>query len=450
MRVAVASALVLAIGCGGEDAARPTASSTEVPATPTPTPAPTPTPSAEPTPAPTAEPTELAPSTPRAPDDDELLDLLAPARPDEFTDLPEPRTDLPPPHGCVPSTSRPYALLRGAGPTTVLAHEAGLFFAAYVDETPERIAILRLAPNSLPEPFATTALDGHARERTAPPRLARFGPRELGVALVESSGAVKLGVVDPTLPASALRLTTLAEGADLRFSPALLRVGSHRLVAYVEGGTPMRVRLVRLGPDGAVVDRRDLTPEAGGATAPMVPAGLTTSALYFLDAREALSVVHRVGFEAEGVASPATVVRPINLAADPASFAIVERAGGGLLAYAAVGRGATRAVGLHDLPAPGAAATDLARPLVPGLGYGAAIRVSGAALGDAAVFAMEAPSAPAPTAPHEVRVRVVAADGTMGEPLVLPDERGPEIAATEGGATVVTRGAHAYFLRCSP
>ncbi len=49
--------------------------------------------------------------------------------------------------------------------------------------------------------------------------------------------------------------------------------------------------------------------------------------LFFIDPRTALSVIHRVSFDAEGAPSEVRVARPVNLAAEPPSFAVTTAGG---------------------------------------------------------------------------------------------------------------------------
>jgi hypothetical protein len=119
-----------------------------------------------------------------------------------------------------------------------------------------------------------------------------------------------------------------------------------------------------------------------------------------------------------------------------------------LAAYAATGNLATRAVGLVDL-----GQTEPPQPLVPGLGYGQPLTVRAIARATDAVFALEAPSAPAADAPHEVRVRTVRVEPsgarTMGEPLVFPAAARPAIAAdAQGVIAVALEGGLVRFVRC--
>ena len=174
----------------------------------------------------------------------------------------------------------------------------------------------------------------------------------------------------------------------------------------------MRLRLAIVDA-GRVVSTHDVTPVAGGGAAPRFLEGASEPTLLFLDPRVGISVAHRVVLDSEGVPGTTEVQRPLNLAADPPAFAAARVSARTWLAYAAVGNGATRAVGLVD-----AASTDPPTALVPGLGYGEPLALDAVASGRSVVFATEAPTAAATDAPHEIRLRRVD-DRGAGDPLVL-------------------------------
>lgn len=260
------------------------------------------------------------------------------------------------------------------------------------------------------------------------------------MALVDAQGAVRFARFDATSPAPALALRTVTEhDADPRFPPAISLVSSGAVVAWSDAHErTLRVRVALVDAPGTVVATHDVVPEAGASAAPVFDGGL----LYTIDPRAGISVVHRTRIADDGTPGTPEVAEPLNLAAEPPAFAIVGRH----LAYAAVGNMATRAVGLM---ATGTEARPT--PLVPGLGYGSPLTLDGMALdAGAALFAMEAPSAAAADAPHEVRLRVVSADGTMGDALVVSGHTAPRIARTESGlVALATRGALVQVARCS-
>jgi len=277
---------------------------------------------------------------------------------------------------------------------------------------------------------------------------------------VDAGGRVLAAFFDPSRPV-ATPVVVAEQGADARFSPALARIGPARVLAYTEaltqepsepGGAPsvtMRLRAVRLDPRGAVLGRHDVTAVAGaGAHPTFVRTASGRGDLLFIDPRVALSVIHRVRFDAEGLPGETTVGRPVNLSAEPPSLAGVRLGERELAAYAAVGNMATRAVGLVEL-----GATEAPEGLVPGLGYGQPLTVRVIARTSDAVFAAEAPSAVPAEAPHEVRVRTVRIDAagarTLGVPLVLAGATRPALASDAAGVIAVTvEGGLVHLVRC--
>jgi hypothetical protein len=224
----------------------------------------------------------------------------------------------------------------------------------------------------------------------------------------------------------------------VRYAPALAAIDAGTVVAWTTPvGTTAHVRVAVVDAAGVVGEAHDVTPDAGSAAAPIFDAH---GVLYFVDARAGISVVHRVTIAADGTPSMPVVAQPINLAAEPPSFAVV----GAHLGYAAVGNAATRAVGVVTI-----GATDRPQALVPGLGYGAPLSIDAEPLGTAALFAMEAPTAADASAPHETRARLVLADGSLGDALAIPGATAPRVAVSGTVAAIVTRGASLYWARCA-
>jgi hypothetical protein len=348
-----------------------------------------------------------------------------------------------PAHGCVLVSDGAQRVLEQATAADVIDVGHGFVVAAYLDTQPEALGIARFTPGAAPQLLARVELTGHldAARRVAPPILAHLGETELGVALVDAQGAVRFARFDGASPATAVTLRTVTEhDADPRFAPALSLVSAGTVVAWSDAHErTLRVRVALVDAPGAVVATHDVVPEAGASAAPVFDGGL----LYTIDPRAGISVVHRTRIADDGTPGTPEVAEPLNLAAEPPAFAIV----GTHLAYAAVGNMATRAVGLV---ATGSEARPT--PLVAGLGYGSPLTLDGLALGGgAALFAMEAPSAAPADAPHEVRLRVAAADGSMGEALVVAGHTAPRIARTDDGlVALATRGALVQVARCGP
>jgi len=346
----------------------------------------------------------------------------------------------PTPHGCVLASDAAQPVIPGASLSDVIAVDAAFVVAGYVAGDPGVLSIARIAPGGAPSPLGRIELGAGDTERTAPPVLARLASPMIGIALVDAQGGVRLARFEAGTPAptiSVVQITT--SGADRRHPPAIASVDAGTLVAWTDAtGGASHVRVARVDAAGVLSEAIDVTPDAGAASAPIFDAH---AVLYTMDASAGISVVHRTEFAADGTPRPTTVAQPLSLAADPSSFAVV----GSQLAYAAVGNLATRAVGLVTI---GSAARP--EPLVPGLGYGASISVDGIALGSAALFATEAPSAAEASAPHETRLRVVQADGSMGEPLTIAGVTAPRAAASGGIVAIASRGGSVTWARCAP
>ena len=438
----------------------------EQPAEPTRT-APEPTRTApEPTLPEPAPPAELA--QPEALVGDPLADLAAPVTDDEVVEARPTALARPAlaPGVCQEVAEAPVRVLARASAMSAVAARDRFYFAAY---TPlpggEQISVVELVAGQAPRLVVSIPLASAAQgPRTAPPALALVGAAgtesdELGVAWIEGNGAVRAAFFEPSRPAPRPFALDLVE-ADRRFSPAIARIGPHRVVAATiavrsegaEGEPPrtsMRMHLERLGPTGERIERHDVTPRAGSGSHPLFAPGPSGGPeLFFVDARVALSVIHSVVFDAQSAPGETTVARPINLSAEPPSFAVARVGSRELAAYAAVGNMATRAVGIVEL-----GGTDAPDPLVAGLGYGQPLTVRGLSRGQDAVFASEAPSAAAPEAPHEVRVRTVRVGEngarSLGRPLVLSAATRPALAIEgDGVIAVALEGGLVHFVRC--
>lgn len=360
-------------------------------------------------------------------------------------------------HGCL-RVSEPRVVLEHAGRTALTAGYLGqVFVAAYVrDASGESVAVARVAGAEPPELVTRIALPTPVAEasRGAPPGVAMIDSSMLLLAVSDGAGALHYAEIDVASGAVAgsFRAHIDDAHADSRFAPAIVVTSDGtRVVAWTDGsGTPMQVRAARLSVTGSVVGTAVISPDGGGA-APVVGLGEAAPALYFVEARIAMSAAHRVALGPDGAPGEPEVARPLLRGSDSPAIAVVRAASGtrSHLAYAAVGNLATRAIGLVQTTG-----TDSPLPLVAGLGYGGAISVAAAPLERSVVFAMEAPSAAAPDAPHEVRVRVAGDDGTLGEPLVLAGQTAPDVALVsrdETGAllAVGTQGARVTFVRCT-
>ncbi len=395
--------------------------------------------------------TETAPTstTEEAP----LLDdsLTAPVREGEVAEaFPSPLTIPSVAAGrCAERTEVPLRIAREAGAPALTAVDQTFFAAAYTpEESGESLSVFSFVPGqaALPVQAWPIALPSHAR--SAPPALVPLG-RKLGVGYVDGEGNVFFIEVDPARPSA--RPIAVGEHADARFAPAIALFGTTRVVAYSEfhEGAP-HLRIVRLDASGTVLGRHEATSEQGGAAHPSFVVQRAPSAdLLFLDARRSLSILHRVSFDSSGIPGTPRVARPLSATADPPDFVGVEAVDMHALAYTAVGNMATRAVGLVSLGESGEAPV----AVVPGLGYGQALRVSAIAREHDAVIATEAPSAVPATAPHEVRIRTLAPDASghmqLGEPLVIEGRTQPSIAMNDADViAVAVSGGLVHFVLC--
>lgn len=384
--------------------------------------------------------------------DEPLLDRLgdAPTPEEEAAAeaMPSPLGSRPPPaRGCALQSDAPLRVLTNAGPPAIVAHADAFLVAAYDQRG---VTIVRARPGALPEPVASIPLDA-ASSRVAAPALERTAENELTLALVDGRGRVLTAALDPAVGATApIAHEVAASGADPRFSPVVRAIGTRRAIAWTDGtGTPMRLELALI-EHGARVAAHDVTPAAGGGAAPTFVDGDDAPVLLFIDPRVGISVVHRVRLGTDGTPGPTEVARPLNLAAEPPAIAVARArtTARTWLAYAAVGNLATRAVGLVD-----ASGTEMPSPLVPGVGYGEPLGVDAVASDHAVVFAVEAPSAAAEHAPHEVRMRRVD-DAGPGDPLVVASPAtDPALARRADGLLAVAYRSGdtllVHFARCA-
>jgi hypothetical protein len=359
-------------------------------------------------------------------------------------------------HTCV-LASETRAVLEHAGRTAIAAGYLGqVFVASYVHEAEmESVAIVRVVPGREPELFTRIAIESPLAiaARGAAPGLAMHDGTLL-LAAIDGRGQLLFAALDASVGGIAGRFTTTIDDAhaDARFSPALtISEDGTRVIVWTDGSaTPMRVRLARVGISSAVLSTAIISPDGGGA-APVFGLGERERAVYLVEARIAMSAAHRVRLGPDGTPAAVEVARPLLRGSDLPSIA-VARAGEGTrvhLAYSAVGNLATRAIGLVQTTG-----TDSPLPLVAGVGYGGAVTVRAVPLAHSVVFAMEAPSAAEPSAPHEVRVRIAGDDGALGEPLVLPGQTSPDIALVSSDAAtsllaVGSDGARVTFIRCT-
>lgn len=418
-------------------------------------------PARTPEPEPRLEPPPSPPTPPEIPDlppglDDEPT-------PDEVVAAPHvppasPRTlaGAAPDHGCIALSTEPVRLWPSASPPAVAAHGTSFVTAAYVaspDGPAESLVILEASPEQPPRPVRTFDLGQRSRaERTAPPAITSVDPRRALVAVVDARGAVQAAELPVADPRAGAELFEIARGADTRFAPAVAHIARHRLVAFTEGTTPMKLRLARFTSGSRPDTVLDLTPESAGGAAPTFATGGETT-LYFVDAHAGISNILRVDFDGSANALAARVARAVSNLPDVPQIAVARRASDSrtFLGYVAIGRAATSAVGLLPLADADSSSPE---PIVPGTAY-SPLHVSAVAADAAIVIAADAPKTPGGRPPREIHVRVLDAAG-LGPALVLhaPDGTASHAAiarradGTYAVAFTSDSGVYQQYLRC--
>ncbi|MFW6023729.1 MAG: hypothetical protein ACOC9O_03190, partial [Myxococcota bacterium] len=339
------------------------------------------------------------------------------------------------------------------GAVAVGVHRSGFVVAGHApgtDEGEEEVFVARVAPQGRPAPLsrATVAPPSDAEHRAAPGLLVD-GTRAW-VASVDGKGALGVARLDLDRPGAPLRFNPVAEGADTRFAPSLVRIGDGVSIAWVDGqGTPMRVQVTRVDLRGKATSTHEVTLEAMGAAAPVFVDGASSPVLVFIDPRAGMSPIVRVPMGSDGVPRAGRVALSVGQATEPPHLAAAATPQGVAVAYTAIGSGATTAVGLVQLGAPSRAPT----PLVEGTGYGA-LSVAATALPSAALFVAEAPTARDRQASRRLHVRRVDAAGA-GPALALESSTTatrPAVARRSDGTVVVAFATEddvrAAFVRC--
>ncbi len=370
---------------------------------------------------------------------------------------PPPRADWPESVAgeCTP-LSLPGRIWPARGPSVVRAAGDALLVAGYAQGARGlQVYALRVLPDGRSQPLFSADLTAPGLPRV-PPGLATRGARAL-LAWVDGD---RLRAIRLRLAARAGgggRTLELGRGADPRFSPAVSLQPRAALVAYTDGSaTPMHVRLLRLDLEDAIEARADLSLPRHGAAAPSFALGVAGASprLYFIEPRSGISALYVVDFASDLAPRPARLVRPISSTYEPPRLAVVSSPG--VVAYTALGRAATTAVGLLPLDDANRAPVALLR----GTGFGL-FGLDVALLPGAAVFAYGAPTHPhsaspgrASRAPHEIHVRL--ATPALQPELVIRSPGGaesPSITAAPGGLFALTYaasgGVHLRWLRCT-
>ncbi|MCC7540633.1 MAG: hypothetical protein IT379_30740 [Deltaproteobacteria bacterium] len=430
-----------------------------------------------PAPAPSASVATPAPELPDDGDDDGNLPVEgAPSTGGATAAVPtgvtSPSATSTAPSGTCVVVDPPLRVWAAPAPPALVTDAGAALVAGYtVDGGHDVVFVAEWSPGRPPAPLRRIALAGNAPadRRTAPPSLLALGDRRIVLAHAEASGRLALREIRRGDPVGAgERTVTVGQGADLRFAPALARIGDHIAVAWTDGrATPMRLRLAildaALAPSGP---ERDVTPVSMGAAAPSFVVGAVPPLLLFIDPRRGISPIHRLALGADGPVGESRVIVSTGVAPDRPVVAGALAGDRPLVAWSVIGRAATTAVGLARLDSAWTAYARPPEPLVPGTAY-TPLSVSTVRLEQAhAVFATDQPTAATPTpsgaaireAAVQIGVRVVAADGALRAPLTVagPDgtARGAALASfggrrvalsfRDGGGTYVSR------LDCAP
>jgi hypothetical protein len=356
-----------------------------------------------------------------------------------------------PAHGCVATTRAPLRIFPRGGPASIVATGDAFVVAGYAraaDGSGEDVFVVRAARNAPPVPLAILRLPaGASHERPGPPGLGVLDAARVLVAASDGSGALLATTVGAARPGMPPAWREIGRAADPRFPPAVAATAAGAVVAYTDGSaTPMRVKVVRLRPDGTTAGTHDPTPESMGGSAPVIVSVGGVPTLFFVDARGGLSPIVRVPLGPDGSPRAAVVERPLSQLATPGRIAVAQVGSRTRVAYTAVGRLATSAVGVVTLGDGGAP-----EALVPGTGYGTlTVSAAGAprggifvatravagtatsATGDAPAAAGQGAALASPPAGGEVVVRLVDEAGL-----------GPELRITREGE----RASHAAVAR---
>jgi len=390
---------------------------------------------------PTEEPEPSDPEHPEPPVDEEAQPPASP------TALPEGAPEA----GC--ELSEPVRIFGGDAWADIAATESG-FIVAGVSRLGdgEHAFAVSIGADRAPRQIARRALDDDAPagHRRSAPVVAVAGERA-AFAYVDGTRHLRVAFLD-VAEAGTLRFMPAGEDASLQFPPSMAWRDEQLLLAWTELSTGHRRVLVSRIQRGRAGTPVDVTPASGGASAPAFVAGAAAPRLLFVDAREAISVVHRVDAAGEALGA-VEVVRPISMLTDPPAIAPVALEGSDWVVYTGIGATATTAVGML---AAGGSMPPVT--VVPGTGYGVlTIDVSPFGLG--ALIAAEAPTEAGPgsaEAPREVHLRTTDASGQLGEPVIVRGPRGSASRvrlAVRGGTVGLVftdrDGAYAAMGRCA-
>ncbi len=342
----------------------------------------------------------------------------------------------PPAHGCA-LTETPRRIWTERAVASITAFGSGFVVAGYAQrEGQERVFVLHLPSSGSLAPVTTLIITPpHTAMRVAPPGLC--GDPEQGVALAFTDGAGVLFTQRLQVGSKHGGSATveLGRGVDTRFAPALAMGKRGPLIAYTLGTTPMRTMLARIAAGGAVLDTRDVTPPAMGASAPAFVSGAWPPVLITADARNGMSPIARTVFSADGNPGAPTVAAPVGMMSQPPQLTAAQSELGAWVAYTGLGSASTSAVGLVQI-APRSGSPEA---LIKGTAYGP-LHVAAASAGKSVLFASDAPTGPGKSPAHEIELVLLDAAG-KGPALRIADPSGDAtrvgLARSEDGTVAV-------------
>lgn len=346
---------------------------------------------------------------------------------------------------CAALNATPTRIWPSASPVSVASNGPFYFVSAIRRDTTAQLVIVRAQQGQLPTPIYTRPLADGAANIAA--TLSSLDPMHLLVALVTAHGRVR--VARMSVDGSEFGLwTDIGEHADMRFPARVALDRDHVWVAWTSIGAPMHTQLAQLDRALALQTVTDITPNGAGASgATFIETDAATS-IATVDAHQGISPVWLRAVSGDAPPEP-RILTSLSSLPDVAELAIAQAGEHWLVGYAAIGRGATSAVGLVRVTGAQSSAPE---PLASGEGYGGA-HVALATDSSGAIFVV---SAPLPTHGSEVRVRAVR--GAAMSPAVVLANSASHITslsastATDrslGVAFSDTSGAYITWARCN-
>lgn len=329
------------------------------------------------------------------------------------------------PHTCVLDRATPLRVWPSPGAASVVARADAALVTGY--STDERgttsVYVVSVRDDGRTTPLFRATLGGvtgdGTRIRTSAPTLLPLSSGRVLLLAVDARGTLLGTLLDGNLPTAGGAMRPIAQNVDLRFSPAAAEFDEHLFVSYTDGTrTPMRAFVVAtdLSLNGAV--SRDLTPAGMGGASPTWFNVESTPSLVFVDAHGGLSPLVLATARAGGATTDARVERALSTIAEPAQIAAGSIGQDSYVAYVAIGRAATSAVGLVKL-----GNTDPPVAIVPGVGYGSS-HVSAAPIDHGIVFAADAPPTPDTHGARQLVLRVFDSQGLAPPTTIASPEPG--------------------------